>query len=59
MSCTAHRFRRARLAAVAADWDSVMKTGSMRMERNATCEAESDQGARRFSHSVRRGTMER
>ena len=49
----------ARPAAMAALWLSAMKTGSMRIEPWATCEAERQMGENRFSHSPLRGMIER
>ena len=44
-------------AAVAADWPSTMKTGSMRIEPKAMCEADRQTGTNRLSHSRALGTM--
>ena len=38
-------------AAVAADWPKTMKTGSMRIEPKAMCEADRQTGTSRLSHS--------
>ena len=46
----------ANAAAVAADWPSVMKTGSIRADPKAMCEAERHQGTSRFSHWAFAGT---
>ena len=44
---------------MAALCERAMKTGSMRMEPCATCDAERQMGEKRFSHSPRFGMMAR